>query len=287
MKFVVHDVLSRIEANVEIVRHKLDKDEDIKILDWLTPVDYAPQQIDYIRRRQLGTGQWLLDSAEFQSWVKTDKQTLFCPGIPGAGKTILTAIAIDDLNTRFHNVSSIGIAYLYCNFRRRDGQKAEDLLMSLLKQLTQSQCSLPESVKSLYDSYKDKRTRPSFDEISRTLQPVASVYSRVFLIIDALDECQVSDGSRSRFLSEIFNLQVKYSTNIFATSRFIPEITEKFNRSTILEIRARDEDVRKYLDGCISQSESKVLKSYHEEIKAEITKAVEGMYVPFYIVLVE
>ena len=96
----------------------------------------------------------------------------------------------------------------------------------------------------------------------------------------------MSDNCRLRFLLEIFNLHVKYSTNIFATSRSILEITKKFNGSILLEICACNEDVRKYLDGCISQSESKFLKSYCEEIKAEIIKAVDGMYVPSYIVLV-
>ena len=62
---------------------------------------------------------------------------LFCPGIPGAGKTILTSIVVDDLTTRFSNDPSVGIAYVYCNFRRRDEQKAEELFASLLKQLMQ------------------------------------------------------------------------------------------------------------------------------------------------------
>ncbi|PMD29296.1 hypothetical protein L207DRAFT_642458 [Hyaloscypha variabilis F] len=43
------------------------------ILDWLTPIDYAPQQSDFIGRRQAGTGQWLLDSTEYQSWLETDE----------------------------------------------------------------------------------------------------------------------------------------------------------------------------------------------------------------------
>jgi hypothetical protein len=47
------------------MRHKLNNDEDMKILDWLTPINYDPQQSDYLKRRQPGTGQWLLDSAEY------------------------------------------------------------------------------------------------------------------------------------------------------------------------------------------------------------------------------
>src|SRR6267154_535868 len=70
------------------------------ILNWLTPIDYVSQQNDFITRRQKGTGTWLLDSIEYQSWRERKKQTLFCPGIPGAGKTILTSIVVEELTTR-------------------------------------------------------------------------------------------------------------------------------------------------------------------------------------------
>jgi hypothetical protein len=262
----------------KLLRRQHDQEYE-SILKWLTPIDYAPRQSDYIRRRQPGTGQWLLASAEYQGWLPTSKQTLFCRGIPGAGKTILTAIVIDDLSTRFQNNPSIGIAYLYCNFQRRDEQKADDLLASLLKQLSQGQSSLPDSVRALYDRHEKKRMRPLFDEISRALQSVAAMYLRVFIVVDALDECQV--GCRSRFLSEIFNLQVKCGANIFATSRFIPEITEKFNGSTPMEIRANDEDIRKYLEGHMSQLPSFVSRNVdlQEEIVTKIVQAVDGMYV--------
>jgi DNA replication protein DnaC len=111
------------------------KQEHDIILNWLTPIDYGAQQSDFIDRREKGTGQWLLDSAKFQTWLNTDKQMLFCLGIPGVGKTILISIVIKELTTRFYDNKSIGIAYLYCNFRRKDEQKTGDLLASLLKQL--------------------------------------------------------------------------------------------------------------------------------------------------------
>jgi hypothetical protein len=289
------DDLGRIQGSQGDLKDSLDRlhdhqrnreatEEREAILDWLTPIDYTSQQSDSINRRQAGTGRWLLESTDFQEWMKTGK-TLFCPGIPGAGKTILTSIVVEELNIRFQNDKSIGVAYLYCNFRRQDEQKATDLLASLLKQLTQGQSSLPDSVKSLHKSHKDRRTRPSFDEISRTLQSVAAIYSRVFIIVDALDECQVSDGCRIAFLSEIFTLQEKCQASLFATSRFIPEINEKFKESMQLEIRASDQDVRKYLDGHMSQLPRCVLRSseLQDEIKAEIIKAVDGMYVTSYI----
>ena len=263
------------------MRSKWDKKEDLEILEWITPIDYGPQQTDYFKRWQAGTGQWLLDSMEYNIWLNTSKHTLFCPGIPGAGKTILTSIIIDDITTRFADCQNIGIGYLYCNFKNRDKQAAEDLLASLLKQLTQERPSLPGSVKALYDHHRGKRTRPSFDEISRTLQSVARMCSQVFIVVDALDECQASDGCRAKFLKEIFNLQSKCRANLFATSRFIPEITEKFLGNTILEIRVSNGDIGRYLE-----AQMELLPQFGEwsrplqdEIKARISEAVDGMYV--------
>lgn len=255
------------------------------IADWLTPVNYGPQHSDYFDRRQTGTGQWLLDSEQFNAWLETDRQTLFCPGIPGAGKTIISAIVIDELTTRYSNDSTVGIVYIYCDVQRQGEQNAKDLLASLLKQLTEVRSSLPHLMKSLYDKHKLKQTRPSFEEISQALQSVAALYSRVFIIIDALDECQTADGCRSRFLTEVFTLQAKSGAKLFATSRFIHDITKKFEEkeSLLLRIYAKDKDVLKYLDDRISHTDLEILKDCREEIKTRITEVVGGMYVfPFY-----
>ena len=167
---------------------KWDSSEDLNILNWLTPINYGPQHSDYLSRRQSGTGQWLLDSAEFQAWIGTIKQTMFCPGIPGAGKTILTSIVVEELFNLFGNDTNTGVAYLYCNFRRQDEQSVVDLLVSLLKQLAQGQRSLPDCVRSLYNTYNERQMRPSLNEISRVLRSVTAIYSKVFITVDALDE---------------------------------------------------------------------------------------------------
>jgi hypothetical protein len=273
---------SKTKEIVDRLDRRQDDQERRTILDWLTKIDYGTQQSDFISRRQEGTGQWLLDSDEFQRWSIGSKQTLLCPGIPGAGKTIITSIIVEHLRANFRNDLSIGIAYLYCNFRQQE-QKPANLLASLLKQLVQEQLSVPESVRSLYEHHKDKRTRPSLDEISNVLYSVVADYSKTFIIIDALDECQASDGSRKRLLLEIFNLQIKTGANLFATSRFIPDIINEFEGSITLEIRANDEDVRSYIKGHISRLPSCVTRScdLQGEIEAQITKAVDGMYAYF------
>jgi Cdc6-like AAA superfamily ATPase len=232
---------------ITLVRRQEDQGRQT-ILDWITPIDYALQQSDFTSRRQEGTGQLLLSSVEFHGSVAIDKQTLFCPGIPGAGKTILTSIVVEELLARFENNGNIGVVYLYCNYQRQHKQNPVDLFASILKQLIQEQPSIPDGVATLYDQHKDKRTRPSLDEILGTLQIIVKRYSRVFIIIDALDKYKISGGCRQRFLSGLFNLQAKCGVNLFATSRPILNIGKEFEGTSTLEIRASKDDVQNYLD---------------------------------------
>ena len=267
------------DKTTKLLRYQEDQEEQA-ILNWLTPVDYAPQQNDFFKQRQAGTGQWLLDSEIFKRWVETKKQTLFCPGIPGAGKTILTSIVVDELCTRFcGDNSSIAVAYIYCNFKRQNEQTLEDILTSILKQLAQGR-SLPQSVKSLHDQCKSKQTRPSIDDISTVLRLVAAEYSRVFILIDALDECRADDSCQANLLSKISDLQTKCGVNFFATSRFIPHITEIFERDLILEIRANKEDVQRYLEEHIDELPRFVRRDpdLQQEISSAIVKTIDGMY---------
>ena len=191
---------------------------------------------------------------------------------------MITSIIVEHLWTKFQNDINIGIAYVYCNFRQQQEQKPLDLLASLLKQLAQKQPSMPESIGSLYEHHKRKGTWPALAEILEVFHSVVGNYSRVFIIIDALDECQASDGDRMRLLSEIFSLQAKTGANLFVTSRFIPEIMKKFEGIIVLEIRASDEDVSRYVEGRMSQSIISEYPGLQDTIRTEIVKAADGMY---------
>src|ERR1700753_2552666 len=136
--------------------------EHKEILSWLTTIDYDPQQ-NYVSQRQRGTGKWFLASANFQCWLEADNRTLFCPGIPGAGKTFITSIVIDYLHNNYQNSN---VAYIYCNIGQHGKQTPESLLGSILKQIVQGQYPLPTVVKDLYDLHKANRSRPLLTEIS-------------------------------------------------------------------------------------------------------------------------
>lgn len=270
---------TKTEAKVDTIGSRLKREEDLRMLDWLSPIDYGPIHSDTLKRRQAGTGQWLLESVEYQKWLVDEGITLFCPGIPGAGKTILTSVVIDDLVSRYSKDGKIGIAYIYCNFRRQNDQDFDHMLTTLLKQLCQQLPGLPEGVRALYGLHYAQRTRPSTNELQYVLSATISEYSRVFIILDALDECRISDNFRSMFLARILELQQQHNVNIFATSRFIPSICEQLSTSLQLEIRARKEDILTYLRHNMNP-ERFFLKSnenLQKEIREAIAEAAEGM----------
>lgn len=273
--------IAAVNRGVDRLNRQQDEEERLEILNWLTPAEYAPQQQDFIGRRQAGTGQWLLNSTEYQTWLNTEGQILFCPGIPGAGKTILTAVTVDDLLARFEQDADAGVAYVYCNFRRHDNQKAEDLIASLLKQLSSvpARQFLPHAVKTLWIRHKGRKTRPSLKEFSDALRSVAGTFSRVFVVIDALDEA--AHSCREKLLTEVFKLRTKLMINVFATSRFIPEIMERFKGNPFLEIRATPGDIETYVKGNIGELRrcAQASAKLQQEITTAISEAVDGMYV--------
>ncbi|KAL6695051.1 hypothetical protein J3F84DRAFT_399908 [Trichoderma pleuroticola] len=284
VKDMLNDVLTEVSStkiDVAYLKSGLDNDMDLRILEWVTSVDYGPQQSDFLRRREPGTGQWLIDSAEYQAWLGAREQTLFCPGIPGAGKTILTSVVVDHLEKTYRADPTIGVVYFYCNYRRQEEQVIEKLLASLLKQLCQRESSVPHHLRSFYEEHIDNRTRLSLLEIQTALHSAAEDYSMVFIVVDALDECQNLDGSRQDFLTELFSLQEKYGWNLFMTSRAIPEIVDRFSKNSIsLEIRASTEDIERYLKGNTGQLPAFVQQNQElqQKIAAGISEAVDGMF---------
>ncbi|CVL06935.1 related to ankyrin [Fusarium mangiferae] len=275
----IQNELSATTRKVNTIMHHNQSRENKDILQWLTPSNYSLLQSDNIARRQPGTGQWFINSPEFCHWRDSPAQTLFCPGIPGAGKTILTSIVIDSLEALFSSDKTVGIAYVYCNFQRQNDQTAKELLASLLKQLLQSLPAMPDSVKPLYEQHRTKGSPPSLEDVSSNLLSTAKLFSRVFIIIDALDECRATDGTRTKFLEEIFKLQLHSKANVFATSRPIPEVKDQFQTTITLEVRATDADVERFLRGHMPQMPGFFRRERLEELViGEIIRSVEGMF---------
>jgi Cdc6-like AAA superfamily ATPase len=267
--------IRHVQTNTE--KHALRQ----TILDWLSPLDYHPQHSDTFARRTEGTGRWFLSSPQFQSWVSATDSTLFCPGIPGAGKTILTSMVIDQLQTTRGQGTETGIAYVYGNFQRQ--RKPLELLSSLLKQFLEGQDTIPEEVFELYKSHQARQTQATSEEVCSHFQVVLERYESSFVLIDALDECCPGDPSCNILLTELFRIQRQTKVNIYVTSRFIARASEHVQSARsdhlYLEIKALGADVKRYLTREMLQLPLCVRRNaeLQTEIIDVITQCIEGM----------
>ncbi|KAF0318128.1 ankyrin repeat protein [Colletotrichum asianum] len=260
------------------------RDEIEVILEWLTPIEHGIQQSDCLRRRQPGTGEWFLTSTEYLTWLsaetESDHQAFYCPGIPGGGKTIIMSAVINDISKRFVSPGTVGIAYIYCNFQRKEDQTLECFLSSLIKQLARSLGVIPDGLVRLHKDNKRAGTVPSAQELFDVLCLICDSYSTLFFLIDALDECQAD--SCSALISALLSLLARRLTvvKIFATSRFVPEIEKRFDKALKLEIKATNEDIHRYIQHRLPQIPVRLTETpgLQDRITGEISNVVDGMF---------
>jgi hypothetical protein len=157
----------------------------------------------------------------------------------------LRSIVVNSLEQYFER-DDVAIAYIYCSYKEQEDQTAVNLIASLLQQLVQRNHVISNDIMSLYHYHKQKQTRPTAGKWSKLLESEVRRLSKVFIVIDALDECPESNGTRDNFLAEIRKLQP--ITHLLVTSRHIPTIEREFEKAARVEIRASDEDVRRYLE---------------------------------------
>jgi hypothetical protein len=251
--------------------------ERLNILNWLSSVDHASQQHDVLSRRQRGTGNWFLQSDRYQKWRTLEKSILFCPGIPGAGKTTLTSIIVADLWEMYHNEADVAIAFYYCNFRRQIEQTLVNVFSSILKQLVEKRPAVSNTIREFYNRFDKGDRRPLWDDLLPIIRVEGASFSRVLILVDALDECQ----GYSELTSELFDLQQHCNLNLLATSRFIPDILTRYEGAATLDIYATTEDVQRYLEAHIHRLPRFVARNsmLQEEIKTRVAASVEGTYV--------
>ena len=143
------------------------------------------------------------------------------------------------------------------------------------------QSDIPDDVVALYEQHRKIKTRPLLNEYLRLLRAVIHDFSRVYIIIDGLDECSEANSTRSDFLTGINGIRPQICT--FVTSRHLPNIGRELPGATRLQVEANDEDIRKYLKQRLQRGE--FLKrhlekdpSLHESIIGSIVSKARRMF---------
>jgi hypothetical protein len=272
------DTSLEIKSDTTVLRDETAERHKHDLMRWICTVDYHAQHSDLINRHQTGTGQWFLQDSMFQGWEQSKCATLFCPGIPGAGKTIMAALLIDHL-LRSQHVANNPVTYIYCNYKRQSEQSAKHMLSSILRQIIDVQPGVPKLVQDFYTSHTTKRTTPSFDEIREVLEAVSKDLQGLTIIVDALDECETC--ARQDFLSKVETLRRQCAVRFLATSRPFPTVQSHptlLGKPT-LEVRASDGDLERYIRSRARGLHQVVSKpDLLENLVSSTVNATGGMY---------
>ena len=179
----------------------------------------------------------------------------------------------------------MAVVYIYCNYNEQRQQTASDLMGSILRQISSklllSSLALPNEVVIFHNTHVSAQTRPSLHEHTNTLRKVAKLFSRIFITIDALDECAESYELLTTLRSLLSGTR---SLSFLVTSRHMKNIDDLFENAPQLEISAKETDVRKYLNGQIKRKPRLMghvrrNPSLESEIIETIAQKAQGMYV--------
>lgn len=229
-----------------------------QVLQWLSRLDFRSKQLDILSRRTPSTGEWLLVEDNFKSWVDgSGSSLLFCSGIPGAGKTVLTSLVIDHLESRIAAIKPM-VAYVFFDYKDQMRQTATAILRSLLKQVIEFIGEIPQSVQNSYDAKNSAEEESTMDEgqcISLLKHLIGNVPCGTFLIFDALDECPEIDDNSQEVRSKMTCAMKRLATvgKVLITARPHVHPTTISPECHRLEIRATNPDMCCYIDARVKE----------------------------------
>ncbi|KAH8723786.1 hypothetical protein GQ44DRAFT_773663 [Phaeosphaeriaceae sp. PMI808] len=234
--------LEDLRANLEPLNtSQATRRTGVSTLPWPITSNKEPDIAEHMKN---GTIQWFLNAPEVMLWFNKANSILFCPGLPGAGKTVVAATMIHHLLNSAQQ-SSHGVAYMYCNYKSIGTQTEYGILSAILRQLVRCRLSTVEYVAMLWLKHVNQGTTPSLSEIYSTLQDVLKHYPTVYIVIDALDECGYFN--HIRFLAKLQDFQAGCDVRLMVTSRFIPTIQNTFKDAMKLEVRPSKEDIKRFI----------------------------------------
>ncbi|KAJ9295853.1 hypothetical protein DTO271G3_5876 [Paecilomyces variotii] len=278
----VHEDISSIKQNMAVLNTAVIEKRNLAILDWISPHDFSAAHNDILYQRMEGTCLWFLETEEMKNWFQNRGQTLFCPGIPGAGKTVMAATIIEHLESALTDDSKAVVAYIYCSYQPKTEQSIECMVQVLLRQVTAKNPKIPHNIQRLHDQYSQGSTRPPLKILLTELCESFRQYDRVFVVLDAVDEYYVSNyESHQILMSELARIQETTPINILMTSRFSnTHAIAKFPGSVQKEIRAQQQDIVLYLNARLPMFQTNVIGnvSLEKYIQSMVLRAADGMF---------
>lgn len=252
-----------------------------KITDWLCPTDSDSPASEYrkhINSHVPGTGEWILETDQYRRWREAEDQgSLWIRGIPGSGKSVVAARFIQRLQAQED------CPVLFFFFReiilsnRTPRSLVQDFACGLLPHSPQLQSSL----KRLKDRHSTVEVTP-FEELWKCLSSALAGTSRVYCVVDALDEMEPGHDD---FIRSLIDLANRHPTSIklVLTSRQLLYLEERFRgTSGLIDLRLDrqnvDRDIETFIEHRVSTHQPPINSKEAASIKQSICERGRGLF---------
>lgn len=140
-------------------------------------------QTGWKRARRAGTSSWIYDKQEFCQWAQgPSSSVLWCTGILGSGKTVLTAGVVEYAMTRYPNAF---VSYFFCNYDDAESLKGRTIIGAVARQFLSY--IKPEEFGCIE---MGNTAVLEIDQVIEHLRMIIpSEQQDYFIILDGLDEC--------------------------------------------------------------------------------------------------
>ncbi|KAL9096722.1 MAG: hypothetical protein Q9165_001210 [Trypethelium subeluteriae] len=264
------ETLAKLRENVEDIQGRLGLALQVLQLDTSATIEASVVQISVQMQSLLAT-QDSEHSRKMVDWLSPPDPHVWICGKAGCGKTVLCSTAIVDVQSHCQTKANTGCAIFYFSFSDDRKQTYENLLRSLVEQL-----SWKEPGQSMLRQAYDKRNQ-GVDELQKILRSSIDAYDTFFLIIDALDESPEGSDIRQTVLGQVDKLaQSAPNLKILATSREVRDIREAMEKleaeQVVVTARAMNVDIQRFVSSEISNDRR--LQRFKPESKAAIKETI-------------
>ncbi|CAO2656907.1 Nn.00g057100.m01.CDS01 [Neocucurbitaria sp. VM-36] len=233
-------------------------------------------------KRHQGSGEWFLQSDQYKEWLTGPHSLLWLHGIPGCGKSVLSSSIVEDIKIRSEKDLDRNFAFFFFTFRNDALRDPHEMVTSLIVQLVPQCITISTELDSLYTSCGNGARKPSPLVARKLLHLVLQALPEVYIVLDALDECQHPEGL-IKALSSVIEWELTNLHLLFTSRR--EQMLTKYLSSVLqpaqvigLQNHVVDEDIQRFIQHKLAQSNWRDDAQACREIEAEISCKSQGMF---------
>jgi len=267
----------QIPSSTLVLTWNLDS-ERRQVCDWLERINPSTFHNAAIDKHEPLTSAWFLRSSEWASWLEpsTQDRFLWVYGIPGAGKTVLASVAIEELKKLTRKRPGDVCAYYYCHYSHNQDESVP-FLGWLVSQVCRQARHVPDKLRDIQDS----ACNPTALELLHALEEVLERVNRVYVVVDAVDESTPREGL-VRLIGTLALDDRFCKVHIAATSRQHLEIERVFSGISCGISMSNDQvdaDIRQFTRAKLAASyRLKRWQHRHGDIEDVLVAGARGMF---------